>query len=143
MHACRPICYECLLLGLHECIYISHKYIGYVYLHSDLKSTRCSFCFTFCLGLPSNSNTQTVSAPESISGSKGLPSFDTFSHHPRLFQQQYDTTEILDSGSQKEFYSTCNNSYTAPSRFAEISSTCEIRRSVIQEEISLKQDFCK
>ena len=104
---------------------------------------KCSFCFTFYLGLPSNLTTQSVSASESISGSKGLPSFDTFSHHPRLFQQQYDTTEILHSGSQKEFYSTCNNSYTAPTRFAEVSSTCEIRRSVIQEEISLKQNFCK
>ena len=35
------------------------------------------FCFTFYLGLPSNPTTQTLSAPESISGSKGLPSFDT------------------------------------------------------------------
>ena len=102
-----------------------------------------SFCFTFYLGLPSTPTIRTVSAPESVSGSTGLPSFDTFSHNPRLFQQQHDTTEILNSGSQKEFYSMCNNSNTTPSRFAEISSTCEIRRSVIQEEISLKQNFCK
>ena len=41
-------------------------------------------------------------------------------HHPYLFQQQYDTTEILNSSSQKESYSTCNNGNTTPSRFAKI-----------------------
>ena len=160
---------ECVLLGwnfdfLGSYLVVIARYLMVAAGYCSLPSSYCSllvvtaryrslllvltfnmngFCFTFYLGLPPNPTTRTVSAPESVSGSKGLPSFDTFSHNPRLFQQQYDTTEILNSGSQKEFYSTYNNSNTAPSRFAEISSTCEIRRSVIQEEISLKQNFCK
>ena len=95
--------FRCVLLGcnfdfLGSYLVVSARYLMIATGYCSLPSGYCSllvvtaryrslllvptlnmngFCFTFYLGLPSNPTTQTVSAPESISGSKELPSFDT------------------------------------------------------------------